>query len=736
VHSASLSTLGRLRGLLEVSRRARDERDLTRLVDQIAETISDSLGFRTVAINLYRPAEGDFVVTTVHGSDEARAALLGTASGLETWQPHFSDRFLRSGAYLIPQGEGDWDGVVSHVPDLPLGIEPDGWHPEDALLVPMRGADGELIGVVAVDEPETGLRPGDDELEILVAFSEHVAAAIEAARDSVAAARDRAALARLLDVSASLVELDSVDAVLAAVAHGIGEALEFEKVAVCTLDADGRFVPKGTAGWNPGDPGLDFWITQADLDVLLVPEFELEGCYLIENDVANSRVGNRSNYASQRGGGGPRAWQRHWLLVPLVERDGSRRGFVWVDDPVDSMLPSRERLQALRTFANQATMALRAAQDYETTLELYAAVRRSEELHRHVVDGSTDLIALLDAENRVVLASRAYADVLGYEPGELLGSLLSDLIHPDDLAEARRRVVADVIAEPVTARMRRRDGRWVLVEGVTTPIRDESDAIALRLVIARDITERERLQEQLRQAQKMEAVGRLAGGIAHDFNNLLTAIGGYAELGLSDLESGDANAVRESIVQIGRASSRAADLTAQLLAFSRKQVLHLRELDLNEIVSDMTSMLARMLGEDVVLAADLDPRLGRVLADPGQIEQVVLNLAINARDAMPDGGDLSIRTTNLELASGDAIPAPELLPGGYVLLRVADTGIGMEPGLAERIFEPFFTTKEVGAGTGLGLATVHGIVSQSGGAIWVESTPGEGTSFSICFPRV
>ena len=165
-------------------------------------------------------------------------------------------------------------------------------------------------------------------------------------------------------------------------------------------------------------------------------------------------------------------------------------------------------------------------------------------------------------------------------------------------------------------------------------------------------------------------------------------------------------------------------------------MLQLRELDLNEIVSDLTAMLARMLGEDVVLTATLDPALGTVLADPGQVEQVLLNLAINARDAMPDGGDLAIRTSNLELASGDAIPAPELLPGSYVLLCVTDSGVGMEPGLAERIFEPFFTTKEVGAGTGLGLATVHGIVSQSGGAIWVESVPGEGTCFSICFPRL
>ena len=674
MHIDSLSTLGRLRALLEVSRRARDERDLTRLVDRIAETISDSLGFGTVAISLYRPAEGDLEVTTVYGSESARTALLGTTFGLEALTAELAGRS------------------------------------EDALLVPMRDADGELLGVVAVDGHESGPELRSEELEILVAFSEHVAAAIEATRAAEAAARDRAALARLLDVSASLVQLDSVDAVLAAVAHGIGEALEFEKVAVCTLDGTGRLVPKGTAGWEPDDPGLDFWLTQADLDVLLVPEFELEGCYLIENDVANSLVGNRSNYASQRGGIGPRAWRRHWLLVPLVDRDGSWRGFVWADDPVDSMLPSHERLQALRTFANQATMALRAAQE-----------RQREELHRHVLGGSTDLIALLDSDNRVVLASRAYADVLGYEPDSLLGTLLAELIHPDDLAAARARVVDGVIADPVTARMRHRDGRWVLVEGVTTPIRDETGAMKLMLVIARDVTERERLQEQLRQSQKMESIGRLAGGIAHDFNNLLTAIRGYAELSLLEIEAG--SPVRENLDQIARASGRAAELTGQLLAYSRKQVLRPQVLDLNTVVSGMAPMLARILGEDVVLSTALEPELELTRADPAQIEQVVLNLAVNARDAMPEGGRLLVRTANLQTEDGPR-----------VALVVADTGTGMDADTAAQIFEPFFTTKSVGQGTGLGLATVHGIVAQSGGAIDVESEPGIGTTFTVSLP--
>ena len=365
LHIEPLSSLPQLRGLLEVTRLVRDERDLTRLVDGIAETISESLGWSTVAINLYRPAEGDFEVTTVHGNEAARDALLGTTRPADAWTPLLAERFLRRGAYLIPHDEAVWAGLPTHIPDLSISLDPDAWHPEDALVVPMRGADGTLLGVVSVDEPQSGLRPSDEEIDVLVAFAEHVIVAYEGVQVAAEAARDRASLRRLLDVSASLVDLDTADSVLENVARGIQEALEFEKVAVC-LAHGGDFSPSGTAGWEPDDPGLDFGLTDADLDLLLVPEFEIEGCYLIEDTVATALVGDCSSYVSGRGGAGPRAWSNHWLLVPLIERDGSRSGFIWADDPSDSMLPSRERLQALRTFANQATMALRAARDFET----------------------------------------------------------------------------------------------------------------------------------------------------------------------------------------------------------------------------------------------------------------------------------------------------------------------------------------------------------------------------------
>jgi PAS domain S-box-containing protein len=879
--AAILPTLPELRGLLQVTQLVRDEQDLTRIVDGMTEIVSGSLGFNTVAINLFRPAEGDFQVVSVHGSEAARAALLGSTRSVDSWAPLLDERFNRRGAYLIPHGEIEWTEVpLLYVPDLPVGDDPDAWHPEDALIAPMRGADGALLGVLAVDEPVSGLRPGDDELDLLVAFAQHLAAALEGASAAAAARRDRAALARLLDVSASLVELESVDSVLAAVANGIREALEFDKVAVCLNGPSGAVVPAGTAGWDPDDPGLDFSFEAHEIDILFVPEFEVEGCYLIGHRTANALVSSGSHYASVYNGAGPRAWNRHWLLVPLIERDGSRRGFVWVDDPLDCLLPSRERLQALRTFANQATTALAAAVDrealtarnnelaalHETALgllerieldrvlaaivesagrlvdtpdaylylrdgqsgglrmrvglgafgsqvgreilpghggsgkalvsgetvvvedyaawdgrlteydadrfagvvavplrvggslegviglartdsrpfrepevallerfaglaalalenaRLYEALRESETLHRGIVEASSDVITVVGFDGRIEMISPAAERVLGRTPAELVGREFADLVHPDDI-EGAMSTFARALSETTstTVRALHADGSFVTLESTTTPIVGPDGRPERLLGTVRDVTERLSLEEQLRHAQKMESIGRLAGGIAHDFNNLLTAIRGYAELLLIDLEH-DAPA-RESAAEIARAAGRAASLTGQLLAFSRKQVLRPQELDLNEIVSSMSSMLARMLGEDVVLATALDEELWPTLADPTQVEQVVVNLAVNARDAMPNGGRLTIRTANAELDSGP-----------HVALVVADTGEGMDAATVERIFEPFFTTKEIGAGTGLGLATVDGIVAQSGGSVDVTSEPGAGTTFTIWLP--
>ena len=360
-----------------------------------------------------------------------------------------------------------------------------------------------------------------------------------------------------------------------------------------------------------------------------------------------------------------------------------------------------------------------------------------EERFRALVEHSADAIALLDRTGTLIYASHSTERVLGYQAEEVLGRHALDLIHPDDvpavagrLLELQDRPGAAVVME---ARYRHKDGSWRY--GECSVANRLSDAAVRALVLNyREITERRRLEEQLRQAQKMEAVGRLAGGVAHDFNNVLTAIFGYADLLTEELPEG--HQARGDLDEIRKAAQRASTLTRQLLAFSRQQVLQPMVLSLNDLVADVQNMLVRLVGEDVEVRLSLSPDAGNVRADAGQLQQVLLNLVVNARDAMPTGGKLLLETANADLTEQYAELHQPVIPGRYVMLAVSDTGSGMDPETKARIFEPFFTTKEQGRGTGLGLSTVYGIVKQSGGYVWVYSEPGRGTTFKLYFPRV
>ena len=359
------------------------------------------------------------------------------------------------------------------------------------------------------------------------------------------------------------------------------------------------------------------------------------------------------------------------------------------------------------------------------------ALRASEAYHRTILENIGDAVFIADSHGRYLDVNPRACELTGYAREELLQLTVSDTYPAPDRDAATLRVVAVGSGRAtVTERsLLRKDGTVIVVESNARRLPD-----GRLLGAVRDITERKRLEEQLRQAQKMEAVGRLAGGVAHDFNNVLTAIFGYADLMAEEVPP--SSAARQDLDEIRKAAQRATALTGQLLAFSRQQVLAPVVLSMNDLVGDVDKMLRRLLGEDVDLRVSLASNAGNVRADPGQLQQVIMNLVVNARDAMPTGGKLLIETADAELTEQYAELHQPVIPGQYVMLAVSDTGVGMDAQTRARIFEPFFTTKEKSKGTGLGLSTVYRIVKQSGGYIWVYSEAGHGTTFKVYLPRV
>jgi hypothetical protein len=369
------------------------------------------------------------------------------------------------------------------------------------------------------------------------------------------------------------------------------------------------------------------------------------------------------------------------------------------------------------------------------------ALRESEERYRLLFESNPQPMWVYDLQTLAFLAvNESAVDHYGYSREEFLTMTIKDIRPPEDipaLYKSVTRSLEGVNPASIWTHLKK-DGSIIKVE-ITSHLLVFADRRA-ELILAHDITERDRLEgallaseEQLRQSQKLEAIGQLAGGVAHDFNNLLTVIGGYSSILLNKLPQDSPH--RSSVEEIKKAGDRAGALTRQLLAFSRKQILQPKVLDLNVAVTDMEKMVRRLIGEDIDLLTITSPVLGKVKADPGQIEQVLLNLIVNARDAMPKGGKLTIETRNV-VHSEEYAQRHAALPGPYVMLAVSDTGCGMAATIQPRVFEPFFTTKASGKGTGLGLATVYGIVRQSGGNIWVYSEVGRGSTFKIYLPRV
>ena len=429
---------------------------------------------------------------------------------------------------------------------------------------------------------------------------------------------------------------------------------------------------------------------------------------------------------------------REYLLrSPLDGANGLTHAGVWRHRLKNGTVIDAELTAHDLEFEGRAARVV-LAHDVTERARTDQALRRSEARFRDLFENASDLIATVDLDERLTAVNEAFARRLGYTQEELIGRPIREFVPPEwheQLEQAGQgKFTHQVEATTYEHELVASDGHRIPVEVASRVVEEDGRPVGIQ-AICRDLGDRQRadkLEGQLRQAQRLESVGKLAGGIAHDFNNLLTVISGYAEALLERHDPASATELGE----IAAAATRATTLTRQLLAFSRRQVLQPQVIDLNTIVNGMTPMLARLIGEDIELAAPLDPGLDSVLADPGQIEQILLNLVVNARDAMPRGGRLTIETGNVELDDAYLEQHPEATPGRHAMLAVTDTGTGMTPDIIAQVFEPFFTTKPVGSGTGLGLSTVYGIVKQSGGSIWIYSEPGKGSSFKVYLPAV
>jgi diguanylate cyclase (GGDEF)-like protein len=440
-----LSGVGALVGVTEL---VRGESDLPTVLALIARTVSETLGFGTVVVNLYRRDWDDFCVTTVHGDENVRTALLGSTYDWENWQPLLDDRFLRHGAYFIKHGDFDWSSDTSprYVPEREVSEDPAAWRPDDEVFVPLYDADAELLGILSVGDPTSGVRPTDAELQLLVGLAGSAANALAAAQAAIVRERHRAALERLMHISSELTHTLEPHTILQAVSDGIAEALGFQKVCVDLVgDGGDVLVTSALSGWGADDPLFEQNLSLTQISALFDAEFERAGCYLVPNEVARERLAaSQVIYESEQNGRGPHAWNHHWLAIPLYGPKGDIIGLIWADEPEDRLLPTEELLQALRVFANQAASALTLARQFEqmrfladhdplTQLPNRRAFMRELE-HALAEEGPAPLsLIVLDVDGLKALNDRR-GHAAGDECLLRIGELLRTQLRPEDAA--------------------------------------------------------------------------------------------------------------------------------------------------------------------------------------------------------------------------------------------------------------------------------------------------------------
>jgi PAS domain S-box-containing protein len=550
------------------------------------------------------------------------------------------------------------------------------------------------------------------------------------ARNQVMRVRNRAG--EIIDVlaSAEVINLQGEECVLI-LSQNITERLRAEKVlqqSQASLANAQRIAHLGNCDWDIPNDFVSF--SDEMYDIFGISKSEFGGTF---NDLMALFLPEDSDWIQKAVDDALAEIKPLDIEHRIIRRDGQQRYLHFLAE----VIMNRQDKPASMTGSIQDITERKRAEE---------ALRKSEERYRLVARATNDVIWDWDLLSDKVLWNDALYKIFNYEPSQVTDSVQwwYDHLHPEDRERIDKGINTIINSGALSwideYRFQRGDGSYAMVLDRGYIAQDASGKPVRMIGAMLDLTERKKAEkalheseEKLQQAQKMESIGRLAGGIAHDFNNLLTAILGYSEIAIMNLKADDP--LRANLEEIKRAGNRAANLTRQLLAFSRKQVLQPKVMDLNSIVFELDKMLRRLIGEDIELVTHLQDSLGSVKADPGQIEQVIINLVINARDAMPEGGKLTIETTNVQLDAEYANKHPDVKPGSYVMIAVSDNGEGMDEATQERIFEPFFTTKAVGKGTGLGLSTVHGIINQSEGHIWVYSELENGTTFKIYLPR-